>query len=269
MNKIRRNRLVQKFTLLGLFAMAGSLALAAPIDLTTWQKRGPAANGTWNVASGGGSVTQTTNGNPTFFVSPGNFLNSTLSGTIRVVSSDDDFVGFVFGFQGPAATGNDMNFLLLDWKRGNQTFGGRLAQEGFALSRVNGTITDYNPGFWGHTDSDEFDVLATDYGADRGWRPSILYTFEVLYQENRIEVVVSGGAFGTGETIFDLAGTFEAGRFGFYNYSQAGVTYAGITEEDTPLPPPPPPGGEIPEPTTVGLVGVTLLGVAVVRRRRR
>ncbi len=244
-------------------ALAGTMALAAPIDLTPWTERGPAANGNWTVAPGGASVSQSVNGDPTFFVSPGSFQNTTFRGTIEIfTTSDNDYAGFVMGFNGPASTGNDMNFVLLDWREATQSSGGYTAQEGFALSRVNGTITNYLPGFWGHTDSTEFDVLATDFGTTRGWEPNTVYNFEILYQENRIRVDLSGGAFGAGQTVFDVTGTFPAGSFGFYNYSQASVRYSGITEDAAPLP-----SESIPEPATVGLVGAALAALAFSRRR--
>jgi opacity protein-like surface antigen len=232
-------------------------ASAAAIDLTSWQKRGPSANGTWTVASGGGSVVQSINNNPTFFVSPTNFIDTTIRGSIEVqTTSDDDFIGFVFGFNGPVANGNDMNFVLFDWKQLNQS--GSL--EGFALSRVNGTITDYDPGFWQHNDSPEFDVLATDYGTTKGWADNTVYNFTILYQTSRIKIDIAGGAFGTGATIFDVAGSFPDGRFGFYNYSQSAVRYAGLTEDATPVNP------TVPEPSTTLLMAAGLAALPLLRR---
>lgn len=246
-----------------LLAAAGAaMAAEVPIDLNTWSKRGPSANGSWTVAGDGSSVVQSINGDPTFFVSPGNEIDKTLRGKISVLtSSDNDFIGFVFGFNAPASTGNDMDFVLFDWKKADQTYLGVTALEGFALSRVQGTITDYSPGFWGHASSTGFNVLATHYGTTLGWVSNTEYDFSILYQASRIRIDIAGGAFGTGTTIFDVAGSFPDGRFGFYNYSQQSVRYAGLTEELTPPP--------IPEPATSALLLLGLGAVGALARHRR
>lgn len=252
-------------------ALVSGVALGAemPIDLNTWSERGNAGNGTWTVAADGSSVYQSINGNPTFFVSSGNYLNTTLRGRITVeVGGDDDYVGFVFGFSAPtgnAASGEDaQNYVLFDWKAGNQSSGGFNALEGFAVSRVNGNIppADYARYFWGHTDENgpPFDVLATRFDTTLGWSVGVTYDFNILYQENRIRLDLAGGAFGPGTTIFNVDGAFPNGRFGFYNYSQAGVRYAGLTEEETP------PGPSVPEPGTFLLMLAGLLGFAGTRR---
>ncbi len=246
--------------------LSASLASATPIpvDLNNWSKRGPSANGNWVVAGDGSSVLQTVNGDPTFFVSDTDQINTTLRGRIRVeTTSDDDLIGFVFGFNGPDTTGNDMDFWLFDWKQASQASGGFTAFEGFAFSRVNGSITNYIPGFWGRTDSAGFDNLATNYGAGLGWQDNVEYDFTILYQDNRVKIDIAGGAFGAGTTVFDLSGSFGTGRFGFYNYSQASVRYSGLTEEDTPPPPP----GEVPVPGTLALAALGLLMTRVARRR--
>ena len=240
-------------------------AIEVPIDLTAWQKRGPAANGTWTVAAGGGSVFQSINGDPTFFVSPTSQIDTTLRGKIRVeTTGDDDFIGFVFGFSGPASTGNDMNYVLFDWKQADQVFDSVLAREGFTLNRVQGTITNYIPGFWGHVDSAGFDNLAGSFGPTLGWVDNVEYSFSILYQTGRVKVDIAGGTFGTGQTVLDVAGSFPAGAFGFYNYSQASVRYAGLTLEDTPSPP----VAAIPEPETYALMLMGLAAVGLAARRR-
>jgi hypothetical protein len=255
---------------LGLLASSIAISAEMPIDLNTWTERGNAGNGVWTVAGDGSSVYQSINGDPTFFVSPGNYVNTTLRGQITVQGGgDDDYVGFVFGFSSPAgnaASGEDnQNYVLFDWKANNQPFGGFTALEGFALSRANGSIppADYVRYFWGHTDENgaPFDVLATRYDTTLGWVVGTTYDFEILYQENRIRVDIAGGAFGPGTTIFNVGGSFGDGRFGFYNYSQAGVRYAGLTEEETPPP------ETVPEPGTLLLMLTGLLGIAGVGRR--
>lgn len=239
-----------------------------PIDLRSWAELGPPANGTWTVSSDGTSVTQSINGDPTFFVGAGSFLDTTLRGSIRVNNAgDDDYIGFVFGYQSPAGSGNDMNYVLFDWKQNTQTFGGVTAQEGFSVNRVNGTITDYLPGFWGHNESAPFDVLATNFSTTNGWQVNTDYDFAITYQSNRVSVTLSGGTFATPTTVLDVAGTFPAGSFGFYNYSQAGVTYSGLTLQQAP--PTDPPVAAIPEPSTYALMLAGLGAVALVARRRR
>ncbi len=242
-----------------------ALAQAVPIDLNSWLETGPASNGVWTVSADGTSVTQSINGNPTFFVSPDSFVGTVLRGSIRVGGAgDDDYIGFVMGYTAPAGTGNDMNYVLLDWKQNDQSSGGFLAREGFALNRVNGTINDYLPGFWGHTDSPGFDVLGANFSTSNGWADSTTYSFEISYLADRVTVSLSGGAFAAPTTVLDVAGSFPTGRFGFYNYSQANVTYNGFTVEAAP-----PPIPAIPEPSTYALMLAGLGALAIAARRRR
>ena len=75
------------------------------VDLSTWEQRGDLNNGNWVYDSNANSVKQTTNSNPTFYVSDQNFINKTMTGEIYVnTSSDDDFIGFVLGFEEPTAS---------------------------------------------------------------------------------------------------------------------------------------------------------------------
>ncbi|RMF22415.1 MAG: hypothetical protein D6756_10640, partial [Cyanobacteria bacterium J083] len=254
------------FTLGSSLIVAPNVLAQTAIDLSTWQQEGNPANGNWTVSTVGTSVLQSNNGNPTFFVSPDDFINSTFNGKFAVeTTADNDYIGFVFGYQSPLAANsddfNDFDFFLFDWKQANQSFSGQLAEEGFALSRVNGTINDFIPGFWGHSDSTEFDVLATDYGSDKGWLDNTEYEFTLLYQEERIKIDIDGA------TIFDVTPTdvglpnFEAGKFGFYNYSQALVRYQGFTQQVTPPDPDPDPNPpSVPEPSMV-LAILTIAGL--------
>ena len=197
-----------------------------PIDLRKWKQQGPKANGYWRVKSEGDMVEQRINGNPTFFVSPDDYIDTTIRGRISVHDADDDMIGFVFGYQSPIADKkqdeSDYDFLLFDWKCRDQG----PAREGFALSRVKGNFKNSDPekdGFWDHKSTPKFQLLAADFGVGKGWRQNKEHEFELTYTRSRVKIAIDG------KVIFDLKGTFPPGRFGFYNYSQPMVRYQGFS----------------------------------------
>lgn len=216
----------------------------ANVDLNTWSKKGPSGNGNWTVAADGSSVFQSINGNPTYFVSPNNFFNTTIEGRFGVeTTADDDYIGFVFGYNEPGDNSTDASFFLFDWKQFNQSG----TELGFRLSRVNGTNT---PPF-SNAENDNlpnYDVLAINTGTGTGsgtlgWADNTVYDFDLLFGDDRIKIDISGGTgeFASGLTIFDLTPSdvgftaFETGQFGFYNYSQQSVRYESFTRTDDPV----------------------------------
>jgi len=221
---------------------AGASAQTA-VDLNTWSQRGASGNngGIWNVDSTGDFVVQTENGNPTYFISPNNFFNTTVEGKFKVeTTGDDDFIGFVFGWNEPGENSSDATFNLLNWKQNTQTFNGT-TEAGFRLAKVNGTNT---PPFGDAEDDNlpDYDVLAinttsSNPGNIAGWADNTEYDFSLLYTEDRIKVDIEGGTgiFQSGVTVFDVAPddvgltAFESGKFGFYNHSQSNVRYESFT----------------------------------------
>ncbi len=225
------------------------------VDLNHWQKEGPSSAGNWVVEPDGSNVLQTINGAPTYFVSNVDFYNTTIRGSFGVeTGSDDDFIGFVFGYQGPFSEQDDsplmVDYLLFDWKQNNQSG----ATSGFRLSYLQGEQTgSSNAGtpMWQHVSSGGLVVeqLASRTGPGLGWADNTVYDFELLYQADRIRINVQGGTgdLALGQTIFDVnladvdpegsifGGAFPEGRFGFYNYSQASVRYQSFTEEADPV----------------------------------
>ncbi|MBW8052047.1 MAG: hypothetical protein FVQ77_17235, partial [Cytophagales bacterium] len=178
------------------------------MNLNTWAKEGDPALGNWVVSADGESVTQTVNHNNLFFVgSDTNVFNTTIIVQIEpLVFFDDDYIGFVFGYQSPVAANGDsiydMDFILFDWKNGPQ--GG--SQEGLSLSKIkrNFSADPFTP----HINNPPFSVLlASDFGAGKGWNFGITYNFELLYTSNRIRIKING------DTIFDVSGAFQPGRF--------------------------------------------------------
>jgi HEAT repeat protein/tetratricopeptide (TPR) repeat protein len=205
------------------------------VDLRKWQQQGPRGNGNWELADDGTTVRQMVNGAPTFFVAPEDSINTTVRGRLKVEDhSDDDYIGFVFGYRAPLGETPKgevaCDFFLFDWKAADQG----LAREGYTLTRVRGQLPvadDENSPWWNHKSSPQFRVLATDYGKGKGWRPGVEYEFELVYRADRIRITLAG------KTIFDLkdpAAANPPGRFGFYNYSQAGVRYSGFTRQAMP-----------------------------------
>ena len=236
-------------------ACSFTLALAqSPVNLTPWTQEGETAGPNWNLAADGLSVLQTVNTPvPTFYVSPDEFIDTTIRGSFGVqTTSDDDFIGFVFGYAAPHAANEDNprynDFILFDWKQLTQLG----ASAGFRLAKVLGTHNNgshNNNQFWNHV-SDEnisFIELATPL-VNAGWADNTLYDFELVYQPDRITISLQGGSgvFESGVTIFDVLiddlpeGTFvndefPAGAFGFYNLSQETVRYQNFTQEGQPV----------------------------------
>ncbi|MCF8257068.1 MAG: PKD domain-containing protein [Flavobacteriales bacterium] len=199
------------------------------VDFNTWQQAGAPANGNWVVQLAGAQVRQTINGNPTFFLTPVDYINVRLKGRMRTTNGDDDFIGVVFGHKLPLGNSTFYDTYLFDWKQVNQNSNGFLGQEGFALNRIVGNIPNtaaaLGPTFWGHTNTAEFTVLATDYGPGKGYVRNQFHDIEVLYTTTRAVIIVDS------DTIFDIPGCYEPGRFGFYNYSQPDVYYSDFTYE--------------------------------------
>lgn len=234
---------------------------AGPIDLNTWTQEGTLSNGNWNVSGDGSNVLQTTNGNPTYFVSADSFINSEFKGSFGVETTfDDDFIGFVFGFNGLD------DFYLFDWKQGDQDIGpGVTGFAGFTLSKISSATAanDVNT-MWGHS-GPGLSVLASDYGAGRGWAANVVYDFTLGYTDTGISITIDGGAFNN-EQIFNIGGlTNSAGRFGFYNFSQSSVRYAGF-EEDVCTGNC---GVNVPEPQSLAIFSLALLGLATRRLKKQ
>ena len=197
------------------------VACALPISLTSWQQEGDLSNGTWNLSNNDFTVTQTTNSSPTYFVSQENYVNTSIQGEFGVFTTgDDDFFGFVLGYQSPTnATPNNYKMILFDWKQAAQNG----AAAGMRVIKYDGNIpsNEINQGFWDATHS-QAQVLATNTAVG-GWADNTWYDFKVTYTEQNITILIDGNE------VFNIDGTFEDGRFGFYNYSQESTSYRNFS----------------------------------------
>lgn len=257
---------------------AAPLAAQVPVNLNSWTAQSyPAVNGfgagNWVVAPDGNSVRQTVNGQPTLFASNFQAQGTEIQGRIRVnTANDNDFIGFALGYNLGDITNSAANYLLVDWKQGDQNFDfgppsntpGSLARDGLAVSRVTGIPTADE--FWGHTNfaQDAGGGLqelarATTLGST-GWTVGTTYDFRFVFLPNLLQVFVNGGL------EISIAGVFNNGSMAFYNFSQADVTYSAFTVRQVDPPNP----DVVPEPATYALMatGLGMLG-AISRRRRR
>lgn len=267
-----KKKLFAGLTVLLFFIGINGVASAATVDLNSWTAESyPAVSGfgsgNWAVTPDGSSVYQSVNGQPTLFYSDFNAFGTLTRGNIKVSGSDDDFIGFALGFQPNDTTNSAANYLLIDWKKGDQSYNfgspsttpGTTASKGLAVSRVTGIPTADE--FWGHTDftTDPRGGLteiarANTLGAT-GWMNNTDYTFAFDFGPSNLDVWVDD------VLQFSITGTFNDGRLAFYNFSQAAVTYSAFTLDDGNYP--------VPEPATFILLGSGLAGLAFYRRKRK
>lgn len=238
---------------LALLPVDSRTVAAAPVDLNAWTAESyPAVSGfgsgNWTVAGDGLSVFQSVNGQPTLFVSDFDAFNSTLEGVIRVSAGagDDDLIGFALGYDPGDVSNASADYLLIDWKAVSQNFDfgapsctpGSACPAGLAISRVSGIPTADE--FWGHTNFDAPACSDLSHGlvelargatlGATGWSKGVDYRIRFDFIPTRVRVFVDD------VLQADIAGSFSNGRFAFYNFSQASVTYSGFTVVDNPVP---------------------------------
>lgn len=191
------------------------------------------AGGGWILGLGDSTLSSQCNSLfPLMYMGPDTLINVKITGTFEVATNaDDDYVGFVFGFQDTwdyTWKGGNMdtmyhNYYLFDWKKNGQTWSGYTAQEGFSLCKVDTAVARTNPqvfpNFWNHNNSNGFQVLQTQFSTTSGWVSYTEYDFELYYTPTRAVIKIDT------DTIFDQSGCFEPGLFGFYSFSQQGTDY--------------------------------------------
>ena len=225
---------------------ASAMPTVVDVDLSSWTAEG---QGTWTRASDNNSVFQSQNGNPTVFHNGVDSQGIQLSGTITVeTTSDDDFIGFVLGYDAGDLTNDAADYLLIDWKQGAQNAFGASQTAGLAISRVTGAASTTEA--WGHTG----DVTELARGANlgrTGWLDNTTYDFDLVFTSSRVQVFVDN------ILEIDITGTFSNGSFGFYNFSQQSVRYGALTTQDAP---------QVPVPAAAFLFAPVLAGLAWKRR---
>ncbi|WP_457575211.1 PEP-CTERM sorting domain-containing protein [Desulfomarina sp.] len=243
-------------------------AQADPVDLTTWSPltldySGGQPAGSWVLQAGNTAVKQVVNADPSFYLNNLNQTSYSMDGSWQVDGGwDDDYMGFVFGYQ------NSSNFYLFDWKQGSQGYVGTTAAEGMTVKKMTGAtgngLTDLSLAeFWeNENDFGDMEVLAQNHGANKGWVDEAVYTFHLDFNliPGTFTINVRDASNNLLWDVTVLDSTFTSGQFGFYNYSQEDVLYAGFEQTG---------GTTVPEPATVFLFGIGLAGLAGLRFRNK
>ncbi|MEM9597651.1 MAG: PKD domain-containing protein [Acidobacteriota bacterium] len=169
----------------------------------------------WQVSADGRSVTQSVNSRPSFFLAPEPLFGRP-AGLILQPLSDNDWVGLAVGFEPGDGTDSDADYLLLLWKKTNQTG----APEGLRLFRIQGALTSA----FEILNSPEATLVAEAANlADAGYQRSRRYDLRVEPTADRLRIWVDGRM--EFDVAVDPAIDLDGGHLAFYVAAQQGVTF--------------------------------------------
>ena len=248
-----------------------TIRVSVTIDLNDWTAEDYETNtqycasGTWAVDSNG-RAKETRGQAPSILYGDFDAYGKRLTGKVNP-GSDDDFVGFVVGFNGGDSTNADADYLLIDWKQkpqnfdfgGDSTSAGGSAERGLRLSWVTG-IPDCDE-FWQHANLDGTPVTsgleevqqADINGSTHYTRQN--YEFVIDFGAESIEVYLGG------RLELDFDGEFSNGRFGAYAMLHNSATFWDFSYTDGSFPSVSEPvdqPGEVSLSSTTSEVGVAL-----------
>ena len=186
------------------------------IDLSEWKANG---SGNWVLQADNRTVLQTLNAEPTVYHNNVNSQSPVfeLSGKITVdTASDDDFIGFVLGYHDGDLSQENVDYLLIDWKKGDQGDG----KKGLAISRVSNLL---GTAAWSHNAALGVTELQRGISlGNTGWKDHTGYIFRITFTSALVEVFIDD------VKELSVTGDFSDGAYGFYNYSQGSVLYSAI-----------------------------------------
>ena len=181
------------------------------------------------------TATQIADSGPTLAISDQPFGSGSFTVNVYVTGSDDDgLFGFAVGFQPGHTTNASADYLLLDWRKTDESYDfpdpsasqGGLSRQGIALSRVHG-VPDADE-FWQHGNLDGtpsyflLEELQRDNSPSRaGWWVDQEYEFTLELTSSNFKVHVDGTLVIDSPTPRDYTG----GRLAFYMFSQDNVGF--------------------------------------------
>ncbi|MEM6469374.1 MAG: choice-of-anchor C family protein [Planctomycetota bacterium] len=202
------------------------------INLGSWEtiqyELGFQPDARWELTDNNESVVQTVNADASIFLSDFDISNQRIEGTWTVETpSDDDFMGFVFGYQ------DEGHFYLFDWKQRSQSHRG-FAEQGMSIKVVSADlaspVSNTLSGFDLWQTSGVEGRAETIFHNTIPWQDFVEYEFALDFRPGEFTVTVTqDGTVLEEVTLADA--TYADGRFGFYNYSQGNIRYSGFTRQ--------------------------------------
>ena len=200
-----------------------------PVQFGSWttiqyQVPGGQSDANWQVQPGGTTVFQSVNSDPSIFIGDFDSVGERISGRFSSSDKDDDFMGFVFGFQ------NRREFYLFDWKRRTQNYG----LVGMSVKIVHSLESDDGGKLW--PTYGDTNVVRNIFHNSIPYLRHVEYDFELTFIPGQFTIrILEGTNVLEDVTLFD--DTYTSGRFGFYNYSQDSTLYRGFARQRTDAPP--------------------------------
>ncbi len=248
-----------------------TIRVSVSIDLSDWTAEDYDSNtqycasGSWTI-TGDGRAKETGGEAPSVLYGDFDAYGKRLTARVHP-GSDDDYFGFVVGFDGGDSANADADYLLIDWKKQSQSFNfggdstssGGSAEVGLGLSRVTG-IPDCDE-FWQHANLDgtgESSGLEELQEADSKGSTRYAsqdYEFVIDFGSESIEVYLDG------HLELDLDGEFNNGSFGAYAMLHNSATFWDFSYTDGSFPSisePVDQPGEVTLSSTTSEVGVEL-----------
>ncbi|PRQ06262.1 hypothetical protein [Enhygromyxa salina] len=168
-------------------------------------------------SNGGTTVCTTSNSDPSAYVCPTVHQQSRITGTMVVnTASDDDMIGFVWGWQSAS------QFYLFQWKQLPQPWFGCMGSAGMTIKKFDATDVYVLDDFACDNDTANQTVLMTpDETTTSGWIDNREYGVELLYDLTQTEITITDLSDNSVVANFVVMDdSYPNGKFGTYDFSQ-------------------------------------------------
>ena len=185
----------------------------------------------WNIT--GNSVYQSANSHPAVLYSDFTIGSDQYQGELNIKStdgSDNDFYGFVLGYEPGGVSGTNDGFILIDWNRVTEDHDQMgLSNAGLAVSFVQGDSFD-GAELWRH-DGHVSEIARAQNLGNTGFTLGTNYNFKFEVDGDSLKIWVDDVLeFDLSTSDFGLE-KFPKGHIGFYNLAQMKTTYEMVSLE--------------------------------------